>query len=186
MEPNLQNERMEAARLIEEIKRLNPRRILLQNDLLEIVDFTHDYSGFVLKLLNDDLETMLLMVDEVSYKHISIPDAPGCQPAKMNGEVIVQAPFITDKGYNDEHVKYLRDAMSIMGVMISPEIAELIITTHEKIKTMGGDFSLRDAAKIKVAVQKKYRRKEEESAEDKRFNELRPDYTPAPVVFEEA
>ena len=53
-------------------------------------------------------------------------------------------------------ISYFKNALALQGVLVSSATAEIVIQTYEKIKELGGDFSIRDAAEIRAGVEEKY------------------------------
>lgn len=56
----------------------------------------------------------------------------------------------------DEKVEYMTAALALNGYAVTEKTVELIIDTYEGIRLKGEDFALRDVAKIRAAVEKKY------------------------------
>jgi hypothetical protein len=59
----------------------------------------------------------------------------------------------------DGKVNYLRIAFGMSGLGVSLTTTEIIFRTFQALEKMGGEFSLMDAAKIEVEVEKKYAEK---------------------------
>lgn len=51
----------------------------------------------------------------------------------------------------------MKIALGMTGIGVSLTTTEIILRTFETVQKMGGEFSLKDAAKIEVEVEKKYR-----------------------------
>ena len=62
----------------------------------------------------------------------------------------------------EEKINYLRIALGLQKIRVDNETADRIIETYEKIMELGGDFSIKDAVKIEVMMDEKYKNKEEE------------------------
>lgn len=57
----------------------------------------------------------------------------------------------------EDKINYFRTAMQLQGISMSIQVADQIIQTYEELCTLGGDFSLSDAAKIQAGIQEKYK-----------------------------
>jgi len=55
--------------------------------------------------------------------------------------------------------EYLRMALALQGICASEQVCDRIITTYDKLDELGGDFSVHDAVKIQVDMDKKYAEK---------------------------
>ena len=56
----------------------------------------------------------------------------------------------------EDKINYFRTAMQLQGISMSIQVADQIIQTYEELCTLGGDFSLRDVAKIQAVINEKY------------------------------
>ncbi len=57
----------------------------------------------------------------------------------------------------DEKTRYLRVALALQKMGVTDEIADRIIETYEKVLELGGDFSVKDAVEIEIAMDRKYK-----------------------------
>jgi hypothetical protein len=63
----------------------------------------------------------------------------------------------------EEQSNYLRIALGIQNISVSNEIADRIIETYEKVLTLKGDFTIRDAVQIDQLMDMKYKKREIDS-----------------------
>ena len=59
----------------------------------------------------------------------------------------------------EDKVNYLRIALNLQNIGIDIETADRIIETYETISILKDDFTIKDAAKIKVKIDEKYKDK---------------------------
>jgi hypothetical protein len=55
-----------------------------------------------------------------------------------------------------EKVKYLKLALAMEGITITPKAADTIVTTFEEVQVRKGKFRLKDAEKIKLEMGERY------------------------------
>jgi hypothetical protein len=60
----------------------------------------------------------------------------------------------------EEHLTYMKAALALSGIVSDIPTCEIIALTFDQLQKLGGDFSLKDAAKIKTHVIEKYKTKE--------------------------
>jgi len=58
----------------------------------------------------------------------------------------------------EQNVKYMRTALSLIGLPIDEAGADMIIQTYEGIIEKGEFFSLGDVNKIRESIQEKYKK----------------------------
>jgi|LakMenEpi03Aug12_release.lakeMendotaPanAssembly.Ray.scaffolds.fasta_scaffold3387700_1 hypothetical protein len=58
-------------------------------------------------------------------------------------------------------IEYIKAALALQSINCDDFICDTIITTYEKIIELGGQFSLSDAAEIKMSLQEKHFPKKE-------------------------
>lgn len=56
----------------------------------------------------------------------------------------------------EDKINYLRIALGLQKIGVSNEMSDRIIETYEKVLELGGDFSIKDAVKIEISMDKKY------------------------------
>ena len=61
-------------------------------------------------------------------------------------------------------IQYTRIALSLVGITADDMTCETIMITLEELKVKGGDFSVREAAKIASKIREKYKRKSKTSS----------------------
>lgn len=60
----------------------------------------------------------------------------------------------------NKQIEYLRLALGMTGlILINDETAELILVVQDEMKRLGGEYSLKDAAKVAVELQKRHIKK---------------------------
>ena len=61
---------------------------------------------------------------------------------------------------HEEKTNYLRIALNLQNIGVNNETADRIITTYEKVLKLGGEFSVKDAVDIEMALDRKYKEKD--------------------------
>lgn len=59
-----------------------------------------------------------------------------------------------------KQIEFLRLALGMTGlVLVNDQTAELILVVQDEMKRLGGEYSLKDAAKIEVEMEKRHKPK---------------------------
>jgi hypothetical protein len=64
------------------------------------------------------------------------------------------------KEITEDSLTYMKAALALSGIVADIPTCEIIAMTFDKLKELGAEFRLNDAAKIKAHVIEKYKNKE--------------------------